>query len=581
MVSKPFPSHPYSLLAFWLVIFQISKSAVATTATPVPVFQVTPPSDGTLSVTSKPALYRDTSHYDSSKNSAERYMASWNSTTILRENNVRSKPPSSSEIGSREIDHGDFLNGNYHVVRGSTHKEDSKESERSSEELREREGSAFIPKGSRIPTSNHVDSNENELIEQPKPVYPPIPGAGYIPPATANDQSAPVILGFQHERDVPRVEYVTADCFSNYMKITIQFNGSFDGLVYSTGYAHDNDCVYVNGSGHDRYEFSIRLNRCGTLGRPEFEPSSNEVPDRNHFMWNTITVQYNPEIEEDWDEHFQVTCEYGYEFRRTVTFPVVGVEKNTASPYLVTLSPPQCYMEVRTGFGPSGGRLTGPVTVGDPLTLMIHMESDSTEFDVAVSSCYAHNGAKKKLQLIDANGCILKEQLMSPFRGVRSAGGTNHVALYAYFKAFRFTSSPALYLECDVHMCHGTCPAQRCHWKNLAKRSADLQFDNDNSSLTSENVSLFQALQVLQESSEASELGKPKADEVQSSTMCLPVLALTAVTTAFLACLLLSTVMCILLCLRMRRMKEVGSVSDLNTYMGNPYLHKQPSRKRL
>lgn len=48
--------------------------------------------------------------------------------------------------------------------------------------------------------------------------------------------------------------------------------------------------------------------------------------DRNHFMWNTITVQYNPEIEEDWDEHFQVTCEYGYEFRRTVTFPVVGVE---------------------------------------------------------------------------------------------------------------------------------------------------------------------------------------------------------------------------------------------------------------
>lgn len=43
-------------------------------------------------------------------------------------------------------------------------------------------------------------------------------------------------------------------------------------------------------------------------------------------MWNTITVQYNPEIEEDWDEHFQVTCEYGYEFRRTVTFPVVGVE---------------------------------------------------------------------------------------------------------------------------------------------------------------------------------------------------------------------------------------------------------------
>ncbi|GFT19398.1 ZP domain-containing protein [Trichonephila clavipes] len=436
------------------------KSVEATTA--VPVYQVTPPSAAALAVTSP--------HYGTA----------WNATR--------------SRMSSEE---------HYHVIRG--HEMDSV-SGSSSEQQRERE--PFQP---HLPSP---DPHENELIEQPKPLYPPAPGAGYIPPVV--EHSAPLAaLGFQHEREVPRVEYVTADCFSNYMKITVQFNGSFDGLVYSTGYAHDTDCVYVNGSGEERYEFSIRLNRCGTLGRPEFEPSSNEVPDRNHFMWNTITVQYNPEIEEDWDEHFQVTCEYGYEFRRTVTFPVVGVEKNTASPYLVTLSPPQCYMEVRSGFGPSGSRLTGPVTVGDPLTLMIHMESDSTEFDVAVSSCYAHNGAKKRLQLIDANGspslsprCILKEQLMSPFRGVRNGGGANHVALYAYFKAFRFTSSPALYLECDVHMCHGTCPAQRCHWKSLAKRSV---VEADNSSLTSENVQLFQALQVLQESSEAMTSRKVKA----------------------------------------------------------------------
>lgn len=81
---------------------------------------------------------------------------------------------------------------------------------------------------------------------------------------------------------------VTADCYSNYMKITVQFNGSFEGLVYSTGYAHDSDCVYVNGSGHSKYEFSIRLNRCGTLGRPEFEPTSNEVPVTiyNHFFFS-------------------------------------------------------------------------------------------------------------------------------------------------------------------------------------------------------------------------------------------------------------------------------------------------------
>lgn len=43
-------------------------------------------------------------------------------------------------------------------------------------------------------------------------------------------------------------------------------------------------------------------------------------------MWNTVTIQYNPLIEEEWDEHFKVTCEYGYDFWKTVTFPFLDVE---------------------------------------------------------------------------------------------------------------------------------------------------------------------------------------------------------------------------------------------------------------
>ena len=50
------------------------------------------------------------------------------------------------------------------------------------------------------------------------------------------------------------------------MKITIEFNGSFTGLIYSTGYSYDTECIYINGSGRSRYEFFIQLNRCGTLG---------------------------------------------------------------------------------------------------------------------------------------------------------------------------------------------------------------------------------------------------------------------------------------------------------------------------
>lgn len=52
---------------------------------------------------------------------------------------------------------------------------------------------------------------------------------------------------------------------------------------------------------------------------------------QKNLMWNTVTVQYNPLIEEEWDEHFKVTCEYGYDFWKTVTFPFLDVE------YVVTI----------------------------------------------------------------------------------------------------------------------------------------------------------------------------------------------------------------------------------------------------
>lgn len=62
------------------------------------------------------------------------------------------------------------------------------------------------------------------------------------------------------------------------MKIRIGFNGSFSGLVYSAGYAYDPDCMYINGSGRDYYEFYIQLNRCGTLGKNALHDDNRKNP---------------------------------------------------------------------------------------------------------------------------------------------------------------------------------------------------------------------------------------------------------------------------------------------------------------
>ena len=50
------------------------------------------------------------------------------------------------------------------------------------------------------------------------------------------------------------------------------------------------------------------------------------IQRRDQLMWNTLSIQYNSLIEEEFDEHYRVTCEYGSDFWKTVTFPAVNVE---------------------------------------------------------------------------------------------------------------------------------------------------------------------------------------------------------------------------------------------------------------
>ncbi|KAM7358177.1 uncharacterized protein ACRADG_003232 [Cochliomyia hominivorax] len=378
-----------------------------------------------------------------------------------------------------------------------------------------------------------------------------------------------------------RVQHIEAECQDDYMKIRIGFNGSFSGLVYSAGYSYDPDCMYINGSGRDYYEFYIQLNRCGTLGKNALHDDNRKNP--TNFMWNTVTVQYNPLIEEEYDEHFKVTCEYGYDFWKTVTFPFLDVEVATGNPVVFTLSPPECYMEIQNGYGIGGPRVTGPVRVGDPLTLIIYMRSKYDGFDIVVNDCFAHNGANKRIQLIDQYGCPVDDKLISRFRGSWSDSGVFETQVYAYMKTFRFTGSPALYIECDVRMCHGRCPSQPCHWRNLktvTKRDvsnmtldssspseiADVLIETTEKPETSlsENVNLFQSLRVLQEG-EADDDGlyaHARRLEPNSNQTCLKTSTFSAMTATFSVILCILSASLMVACSRLKQRKKESSLYD-------------------
>ncbi|XP_033208699.1 uncharacterized protein LOC117167687 isoform X2 [Belonocnema kinseyi] len=442
------------------------------------------------------------------------------------------------------------------------------------------EGAAYVP----VPSLKARPLSPNLQALQTLQGLQGLAGGGGGGTGLASDEEwrrHPETWDREHRRYRPnttRVQHIEAECQDDYMKIRIGFNGSFAGLLYSAGYSYDPDCMYVNGTGRDYYEFYIQLNRCGTLGENTHHQDSRKNPTKN-LMWNTVTVQYNPLIEEEFDEHFKVTCEYGYDFWKTVTFPFLDVEVATGNPVVFTLQPPECYMEIRYGYGTTGTRVAGPVRVGDPLTLIIYMRSKYDGFDIVVNDCYAHNGGNKRIQLIDQFGCPVDDKLISRFRGSWSESGLFETQVFAYMKTFRFTGSPALYIECDVRMCHGRCPSQPCHWrnaKNVAKRSvADMiSGPSTPASSLSENVNLFQSLRVLQEGEADTELfqnttssSRTGSNDSTGDRVCLrPSVISTVVGLGCgLLCIMAGTLLA--MCSRMRRVARDKLLTDSISYM--------------
>jgi len=402
---------------------------------------------------------------------------------------------------------------------------------------------------------------------------------GYFPPST---------------RVMPRVSHIEAECRDDFMKLRVAFNDSFSGLIYSAGYTHDHDCMYINGTGQNTYEFYIQLNRCGTLGGSDHHKREvkNKTPTKN-YMWNTVTIQYSPLIEEEWDEHFKVTCEYGYDFWKTVTFPFLEVETNTADPVVFTLTPPECFMEIRSGYGLTGNRITGPVHVGDPITLLIYMRSQWDGFDMLVNDCVAHNGANKKIQLIDHHGCPVDEKLIAKFQGTWAQRESMYeTVIYAHMKTFRFTGTPALYIECDIRMCHGKCPTQPCNWRDTTapavrrrKRSVgnitavqnpeeddqdeevfttvDESEDVKKNTSFSESLSLFQSIQVLANEEDEKAFNNATASRVlvDEGDYCFSSLLFTSTVCLVTTILILSGLSISVLCARVRRDRKGGKES--------------------
>lgn len=105
-------------------------------------------------------------------------------------------------------------------------------------------------------------------------------------------------------------------CGKDHMTVRAEFNGPFQGLVFSKGTFGQDNCVYVKpNSGVSHTTFKVNYDSCGT--KPDLQ---------GKYYENTIVIQYGTDIIEAWDEAKRLRCEWFEAYEKPATFrPAIPV----------------------------------------------------------------------------------------------------------------------------------------------------------------------------------------------------------------------------------------------------------------
>lgn len=94
------------------------------------------------------------------------------------------------------------------------------------------------------------------------------------------------------------------------------------------------------------------------------------------------------------------------------------------------------------------------------MTMVLAIKDEENKFDMLVRNCFAHDGKRGPIELVDKNGCISRPKLMSKFTKIKNFGSSATVLSYAQFQAFKFPDSMEVHFQCTIQICRHQCPDQ-------------------------------------------------------------------------------------------------------------------------
>ncbi len=110
-------------------------------------------------------------------------------------------------------------------------------------------------------------------------------------------------LGSQ-TNDSPQIKHLQVQCEKTHMRVNIEFDRPFYGMIFSKGYYSDQHCVHLKpGTGHLSATFEIFLNSCGMSSSANHNAQQYGAPTPSgSYVENTIIIQYDPYVQEVWDQ---------------------------------------------------------------------------------------------------------------------------------------------------------------------------------------------------------------------------------------------------------------------------------------
>lgn len=291
-------------------------------------------------------------------------------------------------------------------------------------------------------------------------------GASNLNPvkAPARSGSSNAVDAWQQSQptNMAQIKDLQVQCEKDLMRVRVVFDRPFYGMVFSKGFYSNINCVHVpSGLGQTQATFDIAMGQCGMSTGGNSDSYGTPTP-QGSYIENTVIVQYDPLLQEVWDQARKIRCTWYDFYEKAVTF----------KPYQVDMLDPvtanflgdnlRCWMQVQVGKGPYASEVSGIVKIGQTMTMVLGVKDDENKFDMMVRNCVAHDGQRAPIQLVDEKGCVVREKIMSPFKKVKNFDSTANVLSYAYFQAFKFPDSMNVHFQCVVQVCRSSCPEPQC-----------------------------------------------------------------------------------------------------------------------